>query len=55
MFKCNDDIKREHLILQIFTIFNNFWILAGLNLRLNIYRVLSTGNKMGFIEAVDEA
>ena len=42
MFKCGDDIKQDHLILQILTVFNKLWIEAGFDFKMNIYRVLST-------------
>ena len=55
MFKCGDDIKQDHLILQILQIFNRLWVEAGMNLKMNIYRVLSTGTEVGFIEIVDKS
>jgi phosphatidylinositol kinase/protein kinase (PI-3 family) len=55
MFKYGDDIKQDHLVLQLFTIFNKIWIEAGYDLKMNIYKVLSTGNGIGFIEIVQNA
>lgn len=55
MFKYGDDIKQDHLVLQIFTVFNKIWIEAGFDLKLNIYKVLSTGDGIGFIEIVQNA
>lgn len=52
MFKSGDDIKQDHLILQLFTIFDNLWKEKGLDFKMNIYRVLPTGNEIGFIEIV---
>ena len=49
MFKSGDDIKQDHLILQLFTIFDNLWKEKGFDFKMNIYRVLPTGNEIGFI------
>ena len=48
-YKCGDDIKQDHLVLQLFQIFENLWFSAGYDFKMNIYRVLSTGNQNGFI------
>lgn len=55
MFKYGDDIKQDHLVLQLFTVFNKIWIEAGYDLKMNIYKVLSTGDEIGFIEIVQNA
>ena len=55
MFKCGDDIKQDHLILQMLSIFNRLWIEGDMNLKMNIYRVLSTGPEIGFIEIVENS
>ncbi len=49
MFKEGDDIKQDHLILQLLKIFDNLWLEAGYNFQMNIYKVLSTGDQVGFI------
>lgn len=53
MFKYGDDLKQDHLILQMFKIFDKLWRENGLDLKMNIYRTLSTGNEVGFIEIVE--
>lgn len=55
MFKSGDDIKQDHLILQILTVFENLWADAGYDLKMNIYRVLSVDKEIGFIEIVDDS
>ncbi len=49
MFKYGDDIKQDHLVLQMFKVFDKLWCDAGLDFKMNIYRVLSTGDEIGFI------
>jgi phosphatidylinositol kinase/protein kinase (PI-3 family) len=44
MFKYGDDIKQDHLVLQIFQVFDKLWTEGGLDLKMNNYKVLSTGN-----------
>ena len=44
MFKAGDDIKQDFLILQLFKIFDNLWKEVGYDFKMNIYRVLSTGD-----------
>lgn len=53
MFKYGDDIKQDHLVLQLFRVFDRLWCQANLDLKMTIYRVLSTGPEIGFIEIVD--
>ena len=53
MFKYGDDLKQDNLILQIFGVFDKLWRENGLDLKMNIYRTLSTGNELGFIELID--
>jgi len=44
MFKYGDDIKQDHLVLQIFKIFDKLWRENGLDFKMNVYRTLSTGD-----------
>jgi phosphatidylinositol-4,5-bisphosphate 3-kinase len=44
MFKYGDDLKQDNLILQIFRVFDKLWRESGLDLKMSIYRTLSTGN-----------
>ena len=43
MFKHGDDIKQDHLILQLFKIFDSIWKVDGYDFKMNIYNVLPTG------------
>lgn len=53
MFKYGDDLKQDGLVLQIFRVFDKLWRENGLDFKMNIYRTLSTGAEIGFIELVD--
>jgi phosphatidylinositol kinase/protein kinase (PI-3 family) len=53
MFKYGDDLKQDNLILQMLRVFDKLWRENGLDLKMNVYRTLSTGNELGFIEIVD--
>jgi phosphatidylinositol kinase/protein kinase (PI-3 family) len=44
MYKCGDDIKQDHLVLQMFKIFEKLWADKGFDFKMNIYKVMSTGN-----------
>ena len=52
MFKYGDDLKQDNLILQMFRVFDKLWRENGLDLKTNVYRTLSTGTELGFIELV---
>ncbi len=53
MFKYGDDLKQDNLILQMFRVFDKLWRESGLDLKMSIYRTLSTGFDVGFIELID--
>lgn len=53
MFKYGDDLKQDSLVLQMFRVFDKLWRENGLDFKMNIYRTLSTGSQIGFIEVVD--
>ena len=44
MFKYGDDIKQDHLVLQLLRVFDKLWKENNLDCKMNIYRTLSTGN-----------
>jgi len=44
MFKYGDDIKQDHLVLQLFRVFDKLWKENNLDCRMSIYKTLSTGN-----------
>uniref|UniRef100_A0A7N8XH69 phosphatidylinositol-4,5-bisphosphate 3-kinase n=1 Tax=Mastacembelus armatus TaxID=205130 RepID=A0A7N8XH69_9TELE len=52
IFKNGDDLRQDMLTLQMIQLMENLWKKEGLDLRMSPYGCLSTGNKMGLIEAV---
>ncbi|XP_065817592.1 phosphatidylinositol 4,5-bisphosphate 3-kinase catalytic subunit delta isoform isoform X2 [Labrus bergylta] len=52
IFKNGDDLRQDMLTLQMIQLMENLWKKEGLDLRMIPYGCLSTGNKMGLIEAV---
>ena len=55
MFKYGDDLRQDNLVLQLFKLMDRLWMQNGLNLEMNAYNVLETGDKIGYIEFVDSA
>jgi len=55
MYKRGDDLRQDRLTLQLLKVMDLVWKDAGLDLRLNLYRVVSTGLDEGFIEIVQRA
>ena len=49
IFKIGDDIRQDQLTLQILKIMDNIWLQKGLDLKMNIYRVLPVADMVGFI------
>jgi hypothetical protein len=52
IFKSGDDLRQDMLTLQLIRIMDNIWKKAGLDLKLNPYGCISTGNEVGMIEVV---
>lgn len=55
MFKYGDDLRKDSLILQLFKLMDRLWMQKGLNMEMNAYNVVETGNMIGYIEFVDKA
>ncbi|CRG97931.1 phosphatidylinositol 3-kinase, putative [Plasmodium gallinaceum] len=55
IYKAGDDLRQDHLVIQILYIIDNIWKNYGLNLKLTLYRVLALSTDDGFIEFVDYA
>ncbi|ELU18517.1 hypothetical protein CAPTEDRAFT_18019 [Capitella teleta] len=52
MYKQGDDLRKDMLTLQILRIMDNIWQEDGLDLRINPYQCLSTGQDEGLIDIV---
>ncbi|KEG02728.1 phosphatidylinositol 3-kinase [Plasmodium vinckei vinckei] len=55
IYKAGDDLRQDHLVIQVIYIIDNIWKKYGLNLKLTLYRVLALSTNDGFIEFVDYA
>jgi phosphatidylinositol-4,5-bisphosphate 3-kinase len=56
MFKKGDDLRQDRLTLQLLTVMDRIWKEdGGLDLRLNVYRAVSTDLNEGFIQVVMNA
>jgi len=52
MFKSGDDLRQDVLTLQICRLMDKFWKQEGLDLRLQLYGCIATGDETGMIEIV---
>eukprot|EP01117_Protostelium_nocturnum_P006783 TRINITY_DN2436_c0_g1_i2.p1 TRINITY_DN2436_c0_g1~~TRINITY_DN2436_c0_g1_i2.p1 ORF type:complete len:1251 (+),score=411.48 TRINITY_DN2436_c0_g1_i2:224-3976(+) len=52
IFKSGDDLRQDMLTLQMIRLMDKLWKADGLDLRLNAYGCISTGNEQGMIEVV---
>ena len=55
MFKYGDDLRQDNLVLQFFRIMDDMWMEKNMNMEMCLYKVMETGNKVGFIEFVDKS
>ncbi|KAJ6229788.1 pi-3 kinase [Anaeramoeba flamelloides] len=52
LFKSGDDLRQDILTLQMIGIMDKLWKQEGLDLRLNPYKVIATGDEVGMLEVV---
>lgn len=52
IFKAGDDLRQDVLTLQMLRIMDKLWKNEGLDLRLNAYGCVATGDELGLIEVV---
>eukprot|EP00052_Salpingoeca_macrocollata_P004776 m.43448 g.43448 ORF g.43448 m.43448 type:complete len:1025 (+) comp14443_c0_seq1:121-3195(+) len=52
MYKCGDDLRQDMLTLQLIRIMDQLWQERGLNLQMNAYDCIATGDEVGMLEMV---
>jgi phosphatidylinositol kinase/protein kinase (PI-3 family) len=55
MFKAGDDLRQDQLTLQILRLMDSMWKEAGMDLGMNAYRCVSTGDEVGMLQVVENA
>eukprot|EP00298_Acanthocystis_sp_HF-20_P016995 c21646_g1_i3.p1 GENE.c21646_g1_i3~~c21646_g1_i3.p1 ORF type:complete len:1154 (-),score=502.59 c21646_g1_i3:167-3628(-) len=55
MLKYGDDLRQDIVTLQMIRIMDKLWEAQGLQLRMNTYNVVATGDMMGMLEIVPNA
>lgn len=53
--KAGDDLRQDMLTLQLIRIMDDLWQAKGLDLQMNAYACLSTGDEVGMLEVVENA
>ncbi|KAL0228840.1 hypothetical protein GEMRC1_013460 [Eukaryota sp. GEM-RC1] len=55
IFKKEDDMRQDVLVLQLFNLFDRVWRSHGLFLEMNIYKAISCGKWVGMVEVVKDS
>ena len=52
IFKVGDDLRQDVLTLQMLKIMDRLWKSEGLDMKMNVYGCISTGDEVGLVEVV---
>ena len=55
MFKAGDDLRQDQLTLQVLSIMESFWKDADLDMHMNAYKCVCTGDELGMLEVVTQS
>jgi len=55
MFKAGDDLRQDQLTLQVLSIMDGFWKEDGLDMHMNAYKCVCTGDELGMLEVVTQS
>ncbi|KAK7093898.1 phosphatidylinositol 4,5-bisphosphate 3-kinase catalytic subunit delta isoform-like [Littorina saxatilis] len=55
LYKNGDDLRQDMLTLQMLQLMDNIWQAEGLDLRMNPYMCIATGDQQGLIEVVTDS
>jgi len=52
IFKVGDDLRQDMLTLQLISLMDSMWTEQGLDMKMNAYAALSTGDEVGMLQVV---
>lgn len=52
IFKVGDDLRQDMLTLQLIRLMDNMWTESGMDMKMNAYECLSTGDEVGMLQVV---
>ena len=55
IFKAGDDLRQDMLTLQLIRIMDQLWMSEGMDLQMNAYECVSTGDEVGMLQVVMNA
>jgi len=55
IFKAGDDLRQDMLTLQLIRIMDQLWMSEGIDLQMNAYECVSTGDEVGMLQVVMNA
>jgi phosphatidylinositol kinase/protein kinase (PI-3 family) len=55
MLKVGDDLRQDALIMQLLRVMSDLWKKEGLDMQMQLYDCISTGDERGLLQIVDNA